>query len=83
MTTWVCVYLPCHSYLALVLGHLTGCGVIDHPVSDRSAVTLFRVEGHRPSGEACRDTGTLLLLLLLWEAIAATHPNTVKRESLQ
>jgi len=59
------VCLPRHRYLALVLGHLTGSGVIDHPVSDRSAVTLFRVEAHRPSGAHCTDTGTRLLLLLL------------------
>ena len=41
----------CRRYLALVLGRLTGSGVIDHPVGGLAAVTLFQVEGHRPSGE--------------------------------
>jgi hypothetical protein len=41
--------VPCR-YLALVLGRLTGSGVIDHPVGGFPAVSLFRVEGHRPSG---------------------------------
>lgn len=35
-----------------MLGHLTGSGVIDHPVGGCPAVSLYRVEGHRQgSGE--------------------------------
>jgi hypothetical protein len=37
----------CCRYLAVVLGRLTGTGVIDHPVGGCPAVSLFRVEGHR------------------------------------
>jgi hypothetical protein len=39
-----------YRYLALVLGRLEGAGIIDFPLQDKPAVTLFSVLEHSPSG---------------------------------
>eukprot|EP00775_Hariotina_reticulata_P012386 gene12386-12520_t len=55
-------------YLALVLGHLEGAGIINFPLQDKPAVTLFSVVEHCPS-----ETYGWLTIVNLWPKTGRTH----------
>jgi hypothetical protein len=55
-------------YEALLIGRLEGCGMIDNPVDDKPAVTLFQVVSHHPSA-----TFGTLTWVSLWPKSGRRH----------